>query len=199
MMDLNPLSAVSSLQQNSFGDVNTYLCLETWDDMMSWKGENLDPKAVDGFIGGSVGVVGSIVATLLKKTQVKERLKCTYCEGTGDIICGICLERGTVKVKDDSGQWVMKECSNCEASGTVVCINCQGSGRAVPDEFLQVLGDSEAGFSDDDYIGLFDEVKFPNPPQNAEGADEADAGASKAPTVASDTVPTTLDPSEGMG
>ena len=28
--------------------------------------------------------------------------------------------------------------------------------------WLQALGDSEQGFSEDDYIGLFDEVKFPS-------------------------------------
>ena len=28
----------------------------------------------------------------------------------------------------------------------------------------QALGDSEQGFSEDDYIGLFDEVKFPSSP-----------------------------------
>lgn len=129
---------------------------------------SLGPKAIDGFIGGTVGVIGTIIAMVVKKTQVKERLKCTYCDGTGHIVCGVCLGRGTVKVQNDSGQWVMQGCSNCESTGVVVCINCQGSGLAVPDEFLQVLGDSEAGFSDDDYIGLFDEVKFPTVSQVSE-------------------------------
>lgn len=123
-------------------------------DLLDWTDDRFDPKAIDGFIGGSVGVVGTVTAMIVKKSQVKERLKCTYCDGTGKILCGKCLGRGTVQTKDESGQWVMTPCTNCESSGTVVCINCQGSGLAVPDEFLQVLGDSEAGFSDDDYIGL---------------------------------------------
>ena len=39
-----------------------------------------------------------------------------------------------------------------EGSGTVVCINCQGSGLSVPDDFLQVLGDEEVGFTEEDYV-----------------------------------------------
>ena len=45
--------------------------------------------------------------------------------------------------------------------------DCQGSGLNVPDEFVQALSDLENGFSEDDYIGLFDEVKFPEKEQKA--------------------------------
>jgi len=48
-------------------------------------------------------------------------------------------------------------CPNCEATGTVVCINCQGSGRSVPEDLFQKLGDEEVRFTEEDYIGLFDE------------------------------------------
>ena len=67
-------------------------------------------------------------------------------------------------VADDSGAMVSKACPNCEGSGTVVCINCQGSGMSVPDDFLQVLGDEEVGFTEEDYIGLFDETPIPGKP-----------------------------------
>ena len=40
----------------------------------------------------------------------------------------------------------------------MVCINCQGSGLSVPDDFLQKLGDDESGFTEEDFIGLFDET-----------------------------------------
>ena len=36
-----------------------------------------------------------------------------------------------------------------------------GLGHRIPDDFLQKLGDAEQA-ADDDYIGLFDEVKFPS-------------------------------------
>ena len=64
----------------------------------------------------------------------------------------------------------------------MVCINCQGSGLNVPDDFVQALGDTEQGFSEDDYIGLFDEVKFPTSPPplpNAGGQQKPAAPAEK--------------------
>uniref|UniRef100_A0A7S3EVL4 Uncharacterized protein n=1 Tax=Haptolina ericina TaxID=156174 RepID=A0A7S3EVL4_9EUKA len=121
--------------------------------------------AINGFIGGSVGVMGTVLATVVKKGQVKDRLKCSYCDGTGQIGCGHCLGLATLSMMDaDTGKWSSVPCPNCEGTRTVVCINCQGSGISVPEDFLQALGDSEAGFSEDDYIGLFDEVKFPTVP-----------------------------------
>lgn len=117
--------------------------------------------AVNGFIGGSVGAVGTLVATLIKKDQVKDRLKCVYCDGTGIITCGPCLGSSQLASMQD-GVLTFSGCPTCESTGHVVCINCQGSGLNVPDDFVQALGDSESGFSEDDYIGLFDEVKFPD-------------------------------------
>ena len=121
--------------------------------------------ATAGFIGGSVGVVGTVVATFIKRDEVKDRLKCSYCDGEGQITCGVCLGTGTVEVRveDSTGDasWRSEPCATCEGTGSVVCINCQGSGLAVPEDILQKLGESEAGFTDDDYIGLFDEVKMP--------------------------------------
>lgn len=141
----------------------------------------LSVNAVNGFIGGSVGVVGTVIATLVKKGQVKDRLKCTYCEGEGEIICGVCLGRGTVQIPHADGSWSMGKCDTCEGTGTVVCINCQGSGLCVPDDFLQVLGDSEMGFSDEDYIGLFDEVKFPTVEPAADQLPDSGSGPAAAP------------------
>jgi len=119
-------------------------------------------NAVNGFIGGSVGVIGTVASTMIKKEQVKDRLKCNYCAGSGQIVCGHCLGTGTISVKGEDGVLSSVTCANCEGSGTVVCINCQGSGLSVPDEFLQVLGDEEMGFTEEDYIGLFDETPVPN-------------------------------------
>ena len=123
---------------------------------------NFSLNAVNGFIGGSVGVLGTVISTMIKKNEVKDRLKCTYCDGTGQILCGHCLGTGSLLVKGESGELAPVTCPNCEGSGTVVCINCQGSGLSVPDEFLQVLGDEEIGFTEEDYIGLFDETPIPN-------------------------------------
>tara|TARA_B110001452_G_scaffold172151_1_gene144208 strand:+ start:108 stop:842 length:735 start_codon:yes stop_codon:yes gene_type:complete len=119
-------------------------------------------NALNGFIGGSVGAIGTVIATMVKKGQVKERLQCPYCDGSGVIACGHCLGSGRLVTAHADGKVTYASCATCEGTGSVVCINCQGSGLNVPDDFIQALGDSEAGFSDDDYIGLFDEVKFPD-------------------------------------
>ena len=77
-------------------------------------------------------------------------------------------------------------CEQCEGTGTVVCINCQGSGVSVPEDILQKLGDSEAGLTEEDYIGLFDEVKFPTLLNvDADGA----APAAPAPTASATAAP----------
>jgi len=137
----------------------------------------LSQGAINGFLGGSVGAVGTLIATFVKRDQVKDRLKCPYCEGTGIIQCGRCLGSSQLASRDASGALSYAGCQYCESSGTVVCINCQGSGLNVPDDFVQALGDTEQGFSEDDYIGLFDEVKFPtsSPPRDMPNAAPAPA------------------------
>jgi len=136
--------------------------LEPWMEITNENGLSFSLNAVNGFIGGTVGVLGTVISTKLKSGEVKNRLKCVYCEGAGQIVCGHCLGTGKLSYVNDSGEVVLGEsCPNCEGTGTVVCINCQGSGLSVPDEFLQVLGDEESGFTEEDYIGLFDETPIP--------------------------------------
>ena len=136
--------------------------IEPWIELTG-DGINFSLNAVNGFIGGSVGVVGTVIAAQIKKGQVKDRLTCVYCDGTGQILCGHCLgPPGVLSYTDDDGKLVLGEdCANCEKTGSVVCINCQGSGLSVPDDFLKVLGDEEVGFTEEDYIGLFDETPIP--------------------------------------
>lgn len=148
---------------------------------------NFSLNAVNGFIGGSVGVVGTVVSTMLKKKEVKDRLKCSYCEGSGQILCGHCLGSGTLSVMGADGVLTSMQCPNCEGTGTVVCINCQGSGLSVPDEFLQVLGDEEVGFTEQDYIGLFDEAPFNPKAVGAKAGEVGSATATAAPPAAAPT------------
>ena len=113
--------------------------LEPWMELTEGGNINFSLNAVNGFIGGSVGVIGTVISAQIKKDEVKGRLKCVYCDGSGQIVCGHCLGARTLSYQTESGSLVMDEqCSNCESTGTVVCINCQGSGRSVPDDFLQV-------------------------------------------------------------
>jgi len=163
-------------------------CMDTispWLEISDEGELSFSPNAVNGFIGGSVGVIGTLISTMIKKDEVKDRLKCTYCDGTGEILCGHCLGSGLLSRKSETGALESVVCPNCEGTGTVVCINCQGSGLSVPDEFLQVLGDEEVGFTESDYIGLFDANKqvaasspTPSPPPEADLV-----GAAKSPSA----------------
>ena len=123
-----------------------------------------------GFIGGTVGVIGTVVSTFIKRDEVKDRLKCPYCLGAGTIACGTCLGTGKVMniistaegaAGEEEPQFAEEPCPDCDGTGQILCINCQGSGVSVPESLLQKLGDTETGFTEEDYIGLFDEVKFP--------------------------------------
>ena len=118
--------------------------LEPWLELTEGGGLTFSLNAVNGFIGGTVGVLGTVVAAQIKKGEVKTRLKCIYCDGVGQILCGHCFGTTKLSYMNEEGAVVLGErCTNCEATGSVVCINCQGSGLSVPDDFLQVLGDEE--------------------------------------------------------
>jgi hypothetical protein len=132
--DLFPV--VDCLQLDSFDSVQ--MCMENlspWFKIDTETGDFvLSQNALNGFIGGSVGVVGTLLFTTIKKEEVKDRLKCNYCDGTGQIVCGHCLGTGTVShVEAGTGAVCSGPCQNCDSSGTVVCINCQGSGVTVPE------------------------------------------------------------------
>jgi len=141
-------------------------------------------NAVNGFIGGSVGVIGTVISTMIKKEEVKDRLKCPYCAGSGQILCGHCLSSGTVSYQKEDGSFATQPCSNCEQTGSVVCINCQGSGISVPEEFFSALGDEEVGFTEEDFIGLFDDKPLPSrsdaPETDAQARDAEPVGAAPA-------------------
>ena len=153
MLSSDLVPVIECLKLDGMDAVQT--CMDTispWMEITEDGDFNLSPSAINGFIGGSVGVVGTVISTMIKKDQVKDRLKCTYCDGSGQILCGYCLGSGSLTVRSETGASKSIPCPNCDATGTVVCINCQGSGLSVPDEFLQVLGDEEMGFTEQDYI-----------------------------------------------
>ncbi|EOD23632.1 hypothetical protein EMIHUDRAFT_315551 [Emiliania huxleyi CCMP1516] len=132
---------------NCLDEADVGACLET---LNPHDGRVLVSEAAGAaFIGGSVGVIGTVISAFVKRDQVKDRLKCTYCNGTGQIVCGRCYGNKVLELRTTEGSFATQDCGTCESTGTVVCINCQGSGVQV-------------GFTEEDYIGLFDEVKFPD-------------------------------------
>ena len=60
---------------------------------------------------------------------------CTYCGGTGRIPCGRCFGHKLLEFRDEAAGLRVEECAACQSTGSVVCINCQGSGTQVPEEF----------------------------------------------------------------
>ena len=63
----------------------------------------------------------------------------------------------------------------------------------------QALGDTEQGFSEDDYIGLFDEVKFPTSPPSLPNAGGQQKPAAPAAPAASTEKTRDNSPSEKDG
>jgi len=70
--------------------------------------------------GGTIGVLGSVVAIEMKKAKVQLSKNCPYCMGTGSLMCAACLG-----ANDPS-------CPVCAGQGLVSCENCKGRGRFIP-------------------------------------------------------------------
>ena len=147
--ELMPLIECAKLGMDSGSLPDYNMCVE---NVAKWAQVNngqlvMSEAAIAGFIGGTVGTLGTAATALFKRKEVKDRLTCMYCDGTGRILCGKCL--GAPAGCD--------QCDKAAKGPTVRCINCQGSGMSVPDELLQILGDDEAGgFSEADLLGLID-------------------------------------------
>jgi hypothetical protein len=82
----------------------------------------LDPNLA-AFVGGAVGVIGTVESIMARRRAVRERLTCVYCDGAGTLTCGYCLGAA----RDAQGA----PCANCNGLGKVACVSCQGSGNSV--------------------------------------------------------------------
>eukprot|EP00904_Undaria_pinnatifida_P004877 jgi/Undpi1/1519/HiC_scaffold_11.g04909.m1 len=90
-----------------------------------------------GFIGGSVGVMGTLTAIQIKINEVKELTACPYCRSTGQLACATCYGIGSVSIPDtiDSSNAVTTTtltCPSCRGQTFITCVNCRGDGRGVP-------------------------------------------------------------------
>jgi len=84
-----------------------------------------------GFLGGTVGVLGTLITYETKRFKMKQRILCPYCEGGGVITCGACLGSGSV-VRETGGEATQTSCPVCGGIGVVACVNCKGEGVTVP-------------------------------------------------------------------
>ncbi|CAN0502446.1 unnamed protein product, partial [Phaeothamnion confervicola] len=88
---------------------------------------------LNGFVGGTVGVIGTILSIEAKKQKVKERVSCPYCQGSGNIVCGSCCGSGTLSIRNVvSGAQITMSCPVCSGRTCIVCAICHGDGRSVP-------------------------------------------------------------------
>ncbi|MEO6463377.1 MAG: DnaJ C-terminal domain-containing protein, partial [Candidatus Eisenbacteria bacterium] len=104
------------------------------------------------------------VATGVKKTiQVKRKVTCETCEGTGaqkggKSTCAPCGGRGQVRQVRSSlfGQFVnIGPCPKCHGTGAIIekpCLKCRGEGRIV--DVSTVTVDVPAGVAEGNYIPL---------------------------------------------
>lgn len=108
------------------------------------------------FAGGTVGVMGTLIALEWAKIDTLERQQCSYCRGTGKLICGSCCG---LRVMPDA-QTGQKDCENCEGQGGVECMHCEGSGRLLPIRYERAL---RAQYRENWNRGTFDGDFFDNP------------------------------------
>lgn len=88
--------------------------------------------------GGTVGVMGTILALEVGRQRAIERKQCPYCHGTGKLACGKCYGLGEVPTASAAGGKVA--CTACpEASGYMVCNHCGGDGRLIPVEYERAI------------------------------------------------------------
>jgi len=132
------------------------------------------------FAGGTVGVMGSLVAIELRRLNLKEKAQCPYCRGRGVLPCATCAGSGTeLKVTDQKlatcSESLAKQevlllqesrgdisfdiikCECCEGKTTVLCTHCEGDGRLVPEQVERAVQrrghGNEAGF-DPNWFGF---------------------------------------------
>ena len=88
--------------------------------------QSVSDSLSNAFIGGTVGVMGAMVALEVKKTTTDLNLdQCPYCIGNGRLLCGTCFGGCIVSGTKDA-------CPTCMGMGLVECVGCKGDGRNVP-------------------------------------------------------------------
>lgn len=88
--------------------------------------------------GGTVGVMGTLMALEVGRQRARQRKQCPYCKGSGKLPCGICYTVGALPSRS-SLQTAQEACDLCKESGFVVCNHCEGEGRLIPIEYERAL------------------------------------------------------------
>lgn len=76
-------------------------------------------EIVAALAGGTVGVMGTIIALEVGRQRAKERKQCPYCRGTGKLPCGECYTLGSVPSSKAVG--AQEGCVLCQERGFLMC------------------------------------------------------------------------------
>jgi hypothetical protein len=109
--------------------------------------------------GGTVGVMGTMIALEITRQRARERKQCPYCTGSGKLPCGTCCSLGALPSHGEVGDGITAggmgmaqvDCVCCKAKGYVRCEACEGEGRLIPVDFERALRAQYDNF-DDDYL-----------------------------------------------
>lgn len=88
--------------------------------------------------GGTVGVMGTLIALEVGRAKARERKQCPYCRGSGRLACGQCCTIGAVPSVSNLPA-AQDACQLCNAAGYVECMHCEGEGRLLPIEYERAL------------------------------------------------------------
>jgi len=123
--------------------IDPYLIAE---QSKTWQGD------IAGLLGGSIGVIGTLVYYEKRRFKMLERVLCPYCQGSGFLTCAVChgaeslqVRPGAEGAQDGSGGAAEDEilCPNCDGAGAVMCPNCKGEGLSMPGQLLRQTLDIE--------------------------------------------------------
>ncbi|CAM9909222.1 unnamed protein product [Scytosiphon promiscuus] len=118
-------------------------------DLLEYLGEeSVRHHYPSAFIGGTVGVLGTLSAIQLKINEVKELTACPYCRSSGQLPCATCYGVGSVSIPDTASGATASyappasssavvttttlTCPCCRGKTFITCVNCKGDGRGVP-------------------------------------------------------------------
>lgn len=88
--------------------------------------------------GGTVGVMGTLIALEVGRARARERKQCPYCRGTGRLACGQCCTIGALPSRSNLPS-AQDACELCNSAGYVQCMHCEGEGRLLPIEYERAL------------------------------------------------------------
>lgn len=88
--------------------------------------------------GGTVGVMGTLIALEVGRARARLRKQCPYCCGSGRLPCGQCCTIGYMPSRTTLPA-AQERCELCHAQGYVMCNHCEGEGRLLPVSYERAL------------------------------------------------------------